>query len=765
MPVRYLGTIVGLLAVFSPLSAAPPVASFVYPAGGQRGTTVPIRVGALFIHQTCQFHLDGKGVTPSQLLRRGPTLWFEGPVVPLPESQQAEDYPANLLGEVKIAADAPTGVRRGWISTSEGAASGLAFVVGELPEVVEKEMDGDPIPVPVTLPITANGRVFPREDVDLWEFPAKKGQSVSLLATTSAIDSPLVPKLEVIDPTGRILAEEDVRPVPGYDASARFVAPAEGIYRARISDPRGKGGPNYVYRLTITAGPVVDRTFPLGGRRGQPLSLQLSGQSVATAIVVLPNEVSGEFRTPLSIAGLSTNDVVLDVDDVPEFGPTIPAQPVAPPAVFNGTVGTAESPWSLSLKKGENYTFALKARQLGSPLCGVIAVVDASGTEVARSTPTADATADPTLSFKPAADGVFTVRVIERFRGRDGPEFAYRLKVSSSETTVAGFTLTLPVEVANVPRGGNANIKVKAVRTGGFTGPITVALGELPVGVTAVPTVIAAGQTDGTIKLSAEATAKVAAISLTVTGTGSVRTTVFQKRELQAKENLVVAVAVPAPFKVTGEYTMAAAPRGQVYRRKYTVERNGFEGPLEVRLAERQARHLQGVTAPVVILPAGQNEFTFTANLPPWMELGRTCRVCVMAVGIVKDPDGTEHPVTFSSVDQNQQLIVVAEPGRLDVELANPVVSISPGTTLTVPFRLSRAKGLEGPVRVELLLPAHWRGVSTMPVMVNGEVGELAVQIVKASGPFNMPVTIRATLLDGGEPVIAEAKLEILPAR
>ena len=98
---------------------------------------------------------------------------------------------------------------------------------------------------------------------------------------------------------------------------------------------------------------------------------------------------------------------------------------------------------------------------------------------------------------------------------------------------------------------------------------------------------------------------------------------------------------MPAPFKLVSGYVMTSAPRGEVYRRRYQIERTaGFDGPLEVRLADRQARHLQGVTGPVLTVPAGETEFEYPAYLPPWMELGRTCRVCVTAVGRVKDADG-----------------------------------------------------------------------------------------------------------------------------
>src|SRR5947209_5154966 len=118
------------------LRANPPVASHLFPAGGQRGKTVAVRVGGLFLHPGCSWELLGGGVEADRTPRRTRTAWFEGPLLPLPDSQQAEDYPQELLARVRIAADAELGLRRGRLWTAEGAASGLLFQVGDLPEVV-----------------------------------------------------------------------------------------------------------------------------------------------------------------------------------------------------------------------------------------------------------------------------------------------------------------------------------------------------------------------------------------------------------------------------------------------------------------------------------------------------------------------------------------------------------------------------------------------------------------------------------------------------
>src|SRR6516162_1366097 len=108
-----------LLGAARELRANPPVASHIFPPGGRRGTTVQVRVGGLFLNESCGFELLGPGVVADKQLKNTRTPWFEGPILPLPESQQPEDYPRDMAGTVRIAADAPLGIRRGWVCTAE----------------------------------------------------------------------------------------------------------------------------------------------------------------------------------------------------------------------------------------------------------------------------------------------------------------------------------------------------------------------------------------------------------------------------------------------------------------------------------------------------------------------------------------------------------------------------------------------------------------------------------------------------------------------
>ena len=157
-------------------------------------------------------------------------------------------------------------------------------------------------------------------------------------------------------------------------------------------------------------------------------------------------------------------------------------------------------------------------------------------------------------------------------------------------------------------------------------------------------------------------------------------------------DTVLLAVALPTPFKIVGDYESTQSPRGSVRHRHYRIERGGYDGPIEVRLSDRQARHLQGVHGPTVVVPAGVSEFDYAVELPPWMEMGRTSRTCVMGVGVVKD-GGAEHYVSYSSVQQNDQIIAVVEAGRLGVEVEKPASWRRRGKSVAVPVKVSRGQG------------------------------------------------------------------------
>src|SRR5688500_11756333 len=141
MAMRILAAGVAVLAFAALVRAEPPHASYIFPAGGQRGTTVSVKVGGHFLHEKAPFEMLGEGVTAPSELVRGETIWFEGPLIKQPASQASEDYPQDYAGEIAIAADAPLGSRWWRCWNAQGVTSPLPFVLGDLPEVVEQETD------------------------------------------------------------------------------------------------------------------------------------------------------------------------------------------------------------------------------------------------------------------------------------------------------------------------------------------------------------------------------------------------------------------------------------------------------------------------------------------------------------------------------------------------------------------------------------------------------------------------------------------------
>jgi hypothetical protein len=788
--------------------ADPPIASYIFPAGGQRGTTVNVKVGGLNLHESCAFEMLGAGVESPATIHRTKTIWFEGPIIPLPASQASEDYPKDMATTLKLAADAPLGVRFWRLATSQGATAARPFVIGDLPEIIEEEIDGDPVPIEVRLPVTINGRIFPREDVDVWTFTLRAGESVTCSALAPRLGSPLEPRLEVIGPDGRRIAESDASDSPLADVQLRFVAKQDGMHQLRIHDSSFGGLQTHVYRLTVTTGPVVDRAFPLGGRRGSTTKFELAGQRLPTEPVEIALPAAdatgiGLYQPTVRVGDQTSNPFPLELDDLPEVIEQEPndaadaARAADVPAVFNGRIGQPGDVdvWPIRAAKGTTLEIDLRAARLGSPLDSVVTVTDAAGKELAKNDDLAGGQSDSQVKFAAPADGVYFVNVADQLTQRGGPAFAYRLRIAPAGPPSLRLRLAADTVVAS--RGGDVKLKVRAERLGGLTGEIELAFDNLPAGVTVTNPKIGDKANEVDLVFKTEASAKIGASRVTVRGrVASPHPNPLPKGEGAAEgkaaadgeltvvatfeprpgdpaggsvDSLLLAIAIPTPFKVTADFQTRYAARGSVLVKRFRVERSGYEGPLEVSLADRQGRHLQGVAGPTFTVPAGVSEFDYPAYLPPWMEIGRTSRSVVAVAGVLVESDGSKHTVNFSSNEQNFQMIALVDPGVLGIDADKRSLAVAKGRELPVRVRISRGQGTTTlPVKVELIAADHVRGVSAEPITISPEqqTGTITLRCANGGpmGPFNMPVLLRATAIRADNtPIVAETKLELVP--
>ena len=233
----------------------------------------------------------------------------------------------------------------------------------------------------------------------------------------------------------------------------------------------------------------------------------------------------------------------------------------------------------------------------------------------------------------------------------------------------------------------------------------------------------------------------------------------------QPVAGLTLGVAINTPFRIHSPFETRYASRGTTYTRHYYIERTGFEGPIEIEAADLQVRHLQGVTGQKVIVPAGESELDYTVSLPPWMEIGRTSRFCLMGSAFVEDEAGTRHRVSFSSHAQDDQVIILVDPVRISLQLPSSTFVVNRGGSIDIPIKVVRGTGLAGDVRVHVSAPSHIRGWSaeSFVVAAKDDAGLLKLQVDHNSNDvFNAPLIVNATIKDAsGKPIRTESRIHI----
>ena len=158
-------------------------------------------------------------------------------------------------------------------------ANSAVFMVDTLPEAFEKEPNNSPSAAQrVKLPVIMNGRIDQPGDWDVFRFQGRAGQAIVAEVYARRLDSPLDSVLKLTDAKGKQLAFNDDYDDPGagletHHADSRILTtlPANGTYYLSLGDAQQKGGPEYAYRLRISA-PRPD--FDL---RVTPSSINVSG--------------------------------------------------------------------------------------------------------------------------------------------------------------------------------------------------------------------------------------------------------------------------------------------------------------------------------------------------------------------------------------------------------------------------------------------------------------------------------------------------------
>ncbi|MBN2271020.1 MAG: PPC domain-containing protein, partial [Sedimentisphaerales bacterium] len=321
-------------------NARKPGIGYVYPAGGQKGQTLEVKLAGRLLDGISEVAVSGRGVKAElveyvkplngkelNLLRDRlkelqekvkPQKKNDGKGVAADDAKTSENAdgeadidamreemtqireklanPKNRnrdnpqLAEdvtlrITVAPDAEPGRRELRLKTNLGLSNPVTFHVGQLPEYSEKEPNnGQPDAAAFSnLPLVLNGQIMPG-DVDKFRLNLTKGQKLVMAVSARELTPYLadaVPgwfqaTLALYDADGKELAYDDDYRFDP-DPVLFYEIPQDGEYIIEVKDAVYRGREDFVYRVTVGEFPFVTSIFPLGGRAGDAATVKLNG--------------------------------------------------------------------------------------------------------------------------------------------------------------------------------------------------------------------------------------------------------------------------------------------------------------------------------------------------------------------------------------------------------------------------------------------------------------------------------------------------------
>jgi hypothetical protein len=521
-----------LAAVAAQAQQNPPHLAYVYPAGGQRGTTVEVKVGGQYLTGVNRVYLSGGGaqavalestrpMTPMQAtqLREKVQELLKQPNDPAAQKQIAElrrqlatfnRGVSPALAETQalrigIEAGAAPGPRELRLVTPQGLSNPLVFYVGDLPEFIELQSEvrilqagvdaaevraAEEFEPAVTLPVTINGRIVPRAarptpltpgrqftpgDSDRYRFQARKGQRLTIAASARELMPYLADAVPGWFQPALAVLDSDGKELAYADhylfhpdPALHFEVPKDGEYVIEIRDTLYRGREDFVYRITASEAPFV--IAPRG--------------AVPTSAAALPAALEKE------------------PNDSPKT-----AQKMKLPVVVSGRVDKPGD-WEVFAfegRAGDQIVAEVYARRLGSPLDSELKLTDAAGRQLAFNDDHEDKgaglithQADSLISATLPAAGTYYLYLGDA-QQQGGPDYDYRLRISAPRPD---FDLRVTPSAINSPGGTSVPITVHALRQDGFSGEIALALEGAPRGLVLTGATIPAGQDEVRLTLA-----------------------------------------------------------------------------------------------------------------------------------------------------------------------------------------------------------------------------------------------------------------------
>ncbi len=460
----------------SSLSAQKMTSGYLYPAGGQVGTTVEIEAGGLNITKAKKVVFNHPGIT--------------GKVEPLKESatkkrkrRRLGDQSSPQLADrvkitVTIADNVPCGLYDLRLQSPQGLSNKLPFEVSSYPNFVEDKNNRQWKQNRVTeLPAVLCGQVTPG-GIDYFRFRGNKGETIvaSVKARqlvpyiADAVPGWFQPVIKIVDAKGKEVAYSDDY-YHNVDPVIITTLPKSGEYTLTIHDAIYRGREDFNYRIELGVIPFVTGRYPAYGVAGKRVKQQIEGVNLdekAKATVKVKTEGYHQltYKTDVGTSNAVSfyalpkgMKIIQSPEDYTELSLTHAI-------VDNLTEDAKIKRYKVVVEKRKPLIVELIGRRNSSRIDAVIRLRDRYGNLIKEVDDTEDPIqglmtfhADPVLKYTPKMNGEMILEVEDRHQGY-GKEYHYLLRRHEQLPEVNAFVSPAYI---TVPSGGTAifNVDVK----------------------------------------------------------------------------------------------------------------------------------------------------------------------------------------------------------------------------------------------------------------------------------------------------------------
>ena len=609
---------------------------YLYPSGGQVGTTVEIEAGGLNINKATKVLFSHEGISAE--------------IEPIKESaakkrkrRRLNDQSSPQLADrvklrITIAADVPCGMYDLRLQGVSGVSNMLPFEVASYPNFVENNRASQRNPNRVTaLPAVLCGYVTPG-GVDYFNFEGEKGQTI--VATVKArqmvpyiadaVPGWFQPVLKIVDSEGREVAYSDDYH-HNVDPVIITTLPKNDNYTVIIHDAIYRGREDFNYRIHLGVIPFVTGRYPAYGTVGKSVKQQLEGVNLGATTAKIKVKKAG-YNSLTFTNDIGTSDAVsfyalpkgVKHIQTPKEGAVLNVES----AISDSLTSTAKvKRYIINAQMREPIIVELIGRRNGSRIDAVMRLKDCYGKVVAKKDDTEDPLqgmmtfhADPVLKYTPKRSEVLILEVEDLYQGY-GKDYHYLLWRHRQMPTFNAFVA--PANIT-VPAGGTATFRVDI--TGKVKRPANLIVEGLPAGFTTSSLNIR-GSKRWNVSITTPKDAEVERFPIEVkleypTPDGREQANVvpvdnmmqafYYTHHIQASE-LALDVVQPSPYRMSVDFDVANelpfAYANEHIPIKIIVDKEpGFNEPIEIVMG---VKHRFFSLEPITILPEEKEKIIY----------------------------------------------------------------------------------------------------------------------------------------------------------